>query len=232
MTKENKVGVVLFHRNIQKIYKKRWIESCLDSILNQTYKNFHIYEINYGGSSESVLSGRTVQNHKFYSLDLENYAEAMNFIITKAFDDGCDYVFNTNLDDIYHPERMEKQMVYITEEGFDLVSCDFCYIEEFLEKDKEVDRITHLLPVSKSLPFIKENFQSGNNIICHPGVCYSKKFWEKNRYDITKVPSEDFELWKKSIKEGYKFGILNGIFLYYRIHNNQMGSRRVDKKEI
>ena len=34
----------------------------------------------------------------------------MNMIIDEAFNDGCDYVFNTNLDDYYHPTRIEKQI--------------------------------------------------------------------------------------------------------------------------
>ena len=92
---------------------------------------------------------------------MENYAEAMNFIITKSFEDGCDYVFNTNLDDLYSPERIEKQLQYIQEGEYDLISCDFLYVEEFLEEDKEVDRITNFLSVSNLLPNIGANLNFG-----------------------------------------------------------------------
>ena len=92
---KNKLGVVMFHKNIKKIYKEEWVTKCINSILNQTIKDFTIYEINYGEDDLSLLDGIYV-NKRFYSETLENYADAMNFIITKAFDDGCDYVFNTN----------------------------------------------------------------------------------------------------------------------------------------
>jgi hypothetical protein len=232
MLQGHKIGVVIFHRNIDKIYKQRWVDESIRSILNQTHPDFHIYEINYGGEPNSLIEDYGFKNHIFYQIPMENYAEAMNFIITKSFEDGCDYVFNTNLDDLYSPERIEKQLQYIQEGEYDLISCDFLYVEEFLEEDKEVDRITNFLSVSNLLPNIGANFNFGHNIICHPGVCYNRKFWENNKYDISKVPSEDFELWKKTLSEGYKFGIVPQFLVYYRIHQNQMGSRRIDKKEV
>lgn len=228
MSKKIKVGIVIFHRNIEKIYKKRWIDICVDSILNQSYKDFYLYEINYGGSSQSIFKQKKIKNHVFYSDALGNYAEAMNFIISKSFEDGCDYVFNTNLDDLYHSEKIENQLKYAVNGGYDIVSCDFCYIEESINNGREIDTITHFLNVSNLLPEINENFNAGNNIICHPGVCYSKKFWEKNRYDALKIPSEDFDLWKKSILNGYKFGILPGVYLHYRLHKNQISKGHIE----
>ena len=88
-----KVGVIFFHKNIEKIYKKRWINKCIDSVRNQSKKDLTFYEINYGDDAEPRLLVDSV----FFHEKKENYADAMNFIISKAFEDGCDYIFNTNL---------------------------------------------------------------------------------------------------------------------------------------
>jgi hypothetical protein len=208
-----KVGVIFFHKNVNLIYQKRWIDKCAESIKNQSFKNFQIYEINYGGDGNILI-----ENSKFYNLEKINYADAMNFIISECFDDGCDYVFNTNLDDYYREDRIEKQLNYL-ERGYDIVSSDFCYIDND-------DNITHHMLMSRKSD-IKMNLNFNNNIIAHPSIGISKKFWSdvENRYDINKTPAEDMDLWKRSINKGYKFYIINEVLLYYRIHQNQVSKK-------
>lgn len=212
-----KIGVIFFHKNIRSIYKERWVNKCIETILNQTVNDFSIYEINYGGDDFSLFEGIELKNpHTFISEEKSNHAEAMNRIIDLAFEDRCEYVFNTNLDDYYELNRFEKQLEFL-KEGYDIVSSDFCYVEEMGEDDK----ITHYLDIKKSGD-IKKNLDNNNNIIAHPCVSYSKKFWESNRYNIEEIPEEDFKLWKRGIDSGFKFYICDEVLLNYRLHKNQI----------
>jgi len=125
-----KKGVIFFHKEIQMIYPKRWVDRCINSMIFQRDNDFKIYEINYGGDDYSIFEGISHdQEREFHSKKFSNHAEAMNFIIDRAFSDGCDFVFNTNLDDFYNPNRIEKQMVEL-KNGMDLVSSNMCYFEE------------------------------------------------------------------------------------------------------
>lgn len=208
-----KVGVIFFHKNIYEIYPKEWVDKCVNSMLNQSYRDLIFYEIDYGGDGLQLVEGS-----KFFSTEKINYADAMNFIISEAFNDGCDYVFNTNLDDYYSDKRIEKQLEYL-EMGFDIVSSDFCYIDSN-------DIIIHYMNILKS-GSIKNCLSMDINVIAHPVVGISRKFWmdENNRYDITKTPSEDLDLWKRSI-ENYKFYILEDILLFYRRHDYQVSVKK------
>jgi hypothetical protein len=217
-----KLGVVVFHKNLWKIYKERWFRKSLDTMVNQTVENLHFYEINYGEDRGSFLQGYGVENLKFYHKEMSNYAEAMNFIITEAFNDGCDYVFNTNLDDYYRSDRVERELEFIRSGGYDIVSSDFCYIRE---NSHDVDEVFHYMNIWRRPEDIPYYLRNNQNIISHPSVCYSKKFWKNNRYDTSKVPQEDLCLWKESIEKGYKFGIHPEILLYYRIHENQVSNK-------
>lgn len=214
-----KIGVVFFHKNIMNIYSKRWIDKSIESILNQSNKSFSLYELNYGGEFFSLFDGVDNYEKHFYSENLINYAEAMNFIITKSFEDGCDYVFNTNLDDYYHTNRISEQLNMMSDGSYDILSSDFCYISENVTEDD----IIRYMNITQYVD-IQKNLESNHNVIAHPAVCYSKKFWmdEKNRYDSTKVPEEDLDLWIRAIKNEYKFGIHPSVLLYYRIHKNQV----------
>lgn len=220
-----KLGVVIFHKEVQKIYKERWFRRSLESMINQSVKEVHFYEINYGEDSTSLLSEYEVENLKFYHQPLSNYAEAMNFIISEAFNDGCDYVFNTNLDDFYRRDRIEKELELIRS-GYDIVSSDFCYVEERIDTlGAAEDKVIQHMQVWRVPEHIIGYFRNGENIFAHPAVCYSRKFWEGNKYDPDKVPEEDFHLWRESIEKGYKFAIHPEVLLYYRRHENQVSTK-------
>ena len=220
-----KLGVVVFHKEVQKIYKERWFRRSLESMINQSVKEVHFYEINYGKDSTSLLSGYKVKNLKFYHRPLSNYAEAMNFIISEAFNDGCDYVFNTNLDDFYRKDRIEKELELI-QSGYDIVSSDFCYVEERADVDGVIkDAIIQDMHIWRPPEHIISYFRNGENIFAHPSVCYSRKFWEGNKYNPDMVPEEDFHLWRESAERGYKFAIHPEVLLYYRIHENQVSTK-------
>jgi hypothetical protein len=208
--KEQKKGVIFFHGNLFRIHDPEWSAKCIQSIRNQTIKDLYFYEINFGDDELRLLP-----DSKFFHVKKKNYVDAMNFIITEAFNDGCDFVFNTNIDDIYHPERIQKQIEFLNQ-GYDLVSSDFCYID--LQ-----DVPFHHMHI-KSFGDIRENLDKDHNVIAHPCVAFSQKFWsyELNRYDINNVGREDLDLWKSSINRGYQFYIVDEILLHYRIHNNQV----------
>lgn len=213
--KEQKKGVIFFHGNLFRIHDPVWSEKCIQSIRNQTIKDLYFYEINFGDDELQLLP-----DSKFFHVKKKNYVDAMNFIISEAFNDGCDFIFNTNIDDIYHPERIQKQMEFLNQE-YDLVSSDFCYID--LQ-----DVPFHHMHI-RNFGDIKENLSKDHNVIAHPCVAFSKKFWsdELNRYNVNSVGREDLDLWKDSINRGYTFYIVDEILLYYRIHSNQVTSNNM-----
>jgi hypothetical protein len=188
MNSEDKIGIVLFHKNIIQLYKQSWIDRCLDSLDNQDFpkENLQYYEIDYGNTNNQIK-----ESSKFWNADYPNYAYAMNFIIQKAFDDGCKYVFNVNLDDFYHPNRFKEQIERIKKDGLDIVSSNFYY---FLEVDNEI-KLTRDMNFTESTD-IALNFYHENNVIAHPAVCLTKNFWNdaENRYNPDLVPKEDFDL--------------------------------------
>jgi len=215
-----KIGVIFFHKNIRNIYKERWIKKSVKSILDQTYSDIGIYEINYGGDEFSLKDYFVNEDRPwiFISEEKQNHAEAMNFILDRAFNDGCNFVFNTNLDDYYSTNRIEKQLEYLTQ-GYDIVSSDFCYIQENLENE---DIVTFHKNINQ-FGSVSHNLERNHNVIAHPSVAYSGKFWEDgNRYRQEEIPMEDLLLWKRSISNGGKFTIHPDTLLFYRLHQNQI----------
>ena len=222
-----KVGVILFHKNIKKIYKERWIKESANSIINQSFKDFVIYEINYGGDKFSLSSISDFSNfeHKFFRIKKQNHAEAQNFLLQECFNDGCDYIFNTNLDDISHSDRFQKQIEFILKNrNTDILSTDIQYIEE--DKDGKDKKTIHLnLSNFKDWKEIKTQLDRNHNVVAHPTVLYSRKFIENNKYNPEEIPLEDISLWQRTVSE-YEFNILPEVLLDYRIHDNQVSKNK------
>lgn len=212
MAKVGKIGVIIYHKNILDIYSKSWVDKCIDSIMEQTHKDFHIYELCYSEDKQMLFSG-----FNYKHIPMRNHIEGMNYVLDWAFGDGCEIVFNINLDDHYCNTRFEKQIKAINQ-GYDLVSSNIQYIEERdgLDVHGQVFEFAKLN--------IHEEFNKKNNIIAHPACCYSKKFWETNKYYNTEsLGFEDMELWVKALNNGSKIHIIDEVLLYYRISAKQTG---------
>lgn len=216
-----KACVILYHKNINKIYKKEWIDECINSILYQTYKDYYVYDLNYGGDDFN-FSSFFVKNYKSFKKEFNNHVGAMNFLLDKCLEDNFDAVFNINLDDYYDENRFQIQLDKI-KEGYDIVSSDF---NIYRNKNGDGFELYDSM-IFHNIDILNE-FNKDNNVIAHPCVCYSRNFILNNRY-LDEIPREDFNLWKRSINN-YKFYICDKILLNYRVHENQITyENRVDE---
>lgn len=200
-----KVALMSYHKNLFDIYPTEWIEAYRDSILNQTFKDFEIFETNYGKSV-----GMIGWKSKFQSKEFPTFVHCMNWMLDYLFNE-CEYdvVANTNADDVYHEKWLEKSIAAI-KAGYDLVSCNFQLFNE--------GGVYHSHHFSRLN--IEQELERGNNPICHPGVLYSKRFWDNgNRYIPEEIPVEDMNLWKRAIKNS-NFIILPEHLVLHRIHDN------------
>lgn len=209
-----KSAVILFHKNINK-YNPEWIKKCLNSIKNQTYKQFDVYELDYGGEHNQIYKGSDFASNK----SIHNHAEAHNWLLDKVFTFGYDCAFNINIDDIYSLDRFEVQLKWI-EQGYDLISSNFHHINErgIVIRNMRMDDKDFLYEARR-----------GNNIIAHPVCCYSKNFWTNcSKLHPNQIPKDDFELWKRSYRQ-FKFKIVPEYLLYYRVHSQKVSAKGVWK---
>lgn len=204
-------------------------------------------------------------NYRFYKKKFDTHNEAMIFLLNEAFyKHSYDFVFNTNLDDYYHEDRFQLQLTDLIKNNYLLNSTLWTYINQ-KSKNENIDVIVDKFPINvflykddnfKWVKFnkisdtnnlnhykekikyerIKENLNNNHNIICHPSVCFTKKFWfssdkhgNRLKYRDDK-PFEDLTLWKRAVNNNIKIGILNRNLVYYRIHESQIGSQKKNKK--
>jgi len=193
-----KTAIISFHKNINR-YPEDWIYSYKKSILSQTYTNFDILELNYGGGKERIF-----ENSIFSSVYLTDHAQAHNRLVDIAFRMGYDFVLNSNVDDVYFPERVDLQIkafdanIPIISGNYQILDSDYCTAFHLLNIDTE--------------------FAKNHNIIAHPACGYTKKFLEyRDKLKSHEIPKDDFALWKRIREKKASFKILPEILFYYRL---------------
>lgn len=207
-----KSAVIIFHKNIDTYYPKQWVDKCLGTIRNQSYQDFDVFELDYGGGERQIYGGS-----EFDSVMMNNHAEAHNFLLDKVFRSDYDCAFNVNVDDWYALNRFEKQIPWI-EKGYDVVSSNFYRVND----DESVKQSFFF----DERDIIKEA-DKNHNVLAHPVLCYSKNFWTNcDKLNPTDIPFDDFILWKKCYAKGiFKFVILPDFLLFQRIHSNNVSRR-------
>lgn len=207
-----KCCVIFYHKNAQSIYPKKWIEECVESIKGQSYEDFDVIELNYGGGEERYCEGMKGK-YIFLNTPLENHIYAMNYLYDLAFEYGYDVVFNTNMDDCYHWNRFTIQLKAIVQ-GTQLVSSNWVYIDGNGKAGKVFNYCKRDL---------ETELNKGHNIIAHPVIAMHRSFWEDGlRYNEAMLGHEDMDLWKRAVSAGKKFYIIDNYLLFYRIHSNQV----------
>lgn len=124
-TKNNlkfKCAALVYHKNIFDIYQKKWITKCIDSITNQSFINYDILELNYGGNNLSLFPSTIANKKYFWNRRFNSHHEARGFLLHKAFHEmGYDVIFNVQLDKFYHLDRFQYQVDAI-QRGYDIIS--------------------------------------------------------------------------------------------------------------
>ncbi|GAB6007522.1 glycosyltransferase family 2 protein [Dysgonomonas reticulitermitis] len=207
---------------------EQYLAQAIDSILNQTFKDWELIIINDGStdSSETIIS-RYKDNRIYY------YKNPENLKLIKTLNKGIDYchgkyIARMDADDFSFPERLEYQVEFL-DNNHDYVMCgtNAIVIDGNFNKTGKIRNLPddNLLQVNLlfSPPFI------------HPSVMIRREVLQKNRYDEDYKHVEDYELWCRVARQG-KVANLQKDLLAYRWHdtnvsvlNNQLQEEMKDR---
>lgn len=149
---EDKVDILLTTYNTKIEYLKKQIES----ILNQTYKNFTLIISDDCSPNEKVRE--VLQEYEEKDKRIKLYFQEKNLGYTKNFEfvltkSTANYIAFSDHDDIWYSNKIEDSIKTLKEKNVDLVYCDA----------KQIDENGQVLHESylryKNLPIINERYQ-------------------------------------------------------------------------
>lgn len=179
-----------------------FLNECLNSIKNQTYKNWEII-IGINGHSPNSSTYKIASQHKCNKIKINEYnnpgkASTLNKMILDA---KYDIICLLDVDDKWHSEKLEYQIKI--KKNYDIVGTLCKY---FGNND-----ICPPIPKKKinSSIFLKMNPIINSSCMLNKNLCY----WKEN-YIL-----EDYDLWLKLNYMGKSFYNIPHILTYHRIHD-------------
>lgn len=192
---------------------ERFLEESIDSILNQTFRDFELLILlEYGSNtaSKEIVERKKTDNRIRVIENKESklgLAESLNLGMKEA---KGEYIARMDADDISLPKRFEKQVKFLDNHP-DIVMCGTAM--KGLYDDGHTDKRGYFTDPGS----IRFECMLGNPF-GHPTVMWRREAFLREKLFYRNTPySEDFELWKRVV-ELFPCANLRGYLLLYRLH--------------
>ena len=172
---------------------EKYIKQCIESIINQTYKEFELILVNDGSpdNSQKIIDQYLKKDKRIKSFIKENggQSDARNFGIEHA---TGDYILFVDSDDSIEKELLKKINDSLEETKVDIVRFECALYDESGNKISEYHGCEYQ---NKSTTSIMKELITRKYFDPPWSYCYNLKFWKENnfKYDKGRV-HEDFGL--------------------------------------
>ena len=206
-----KVSVLMSVYNTQEEY----LREAIDSILNQTYKDFEFVIVDDGSTNNAPEILKEYQNKDSRIKVVKGEHKGLASGLNLGWSNCCgEYIARMDSDDISRPNRLEKQV-------------------EFMEKNPEIGILgaaIETFPKKKVWKYIEKVgyldllFQC---VVAHPVVMLRKSVFDKYnlRYNESLKVAEDTELWSRAIKHT-EIANLQDVLLNYRLSQTSLSREK------
>jgi glycosyltransferase involved in cell wall biosynthesis len=193
----------------------QYIEKSINSILNQTYKNFELLIIDDGSSDNTGNIIRTLNCDKIRYIWHEHFGRsaALNYGLVAA---KYQWVALMDADDLAVSERLEREVGLINENNRNIIFSDSVYF-----KNNKIQFLNMINPEKEDM---KRKIELRGHI-CNSSVLYNRDFiLENGGYNEKLDHSEDHELWIRLLKKA-NFIHLNEWLIFMRIRDNSLSTK-------
>ena len=188
---------------------EKYLRKAVDSILNQTFKDFEFLIINDGSTDKTA---EILQSYRDPRIKIVNNQKNMG--LTKSLSRGLgiakgDYIARMDADDISMPERLEKQVNMLEQRPeLGMVGTWYCVIDEKDNIKYEVKNDGNPVILRWKLLF--------NNEFVHSSVMMRKRAYEDSGgYNPEFQAAQDYDLWSRIAKK-WQIGLVPKILCYRR----------------
>lgn len=205
---------------IMSTYKEdeRLLRESIESILNQTYKDFeYIIILDY---PDNDVHKRVIEEYAIKDDRIHFYINEKNMGLTDSLNRGLslchgEYIARMDADDISLPDRLERQMEYLEKNHYDLIGG----ITEMINENGT------LLYSIKSVPTDPKKINKAlrySQCIAHPTWLGRKEVFEKNSGYRHMPLCEDYDFTLRAVLNGFVISNLNEPVLKYRMTSNSI----------
>lgn len=200
--------------------ERDWIIQCMDSILAQTYTDFHLYVLLDNPENEMIkdvlMSYAKKDSRIAFLINEKNLGLVAS--LNKLLDIVVEpYIARMDADDVMMPARLEKEMEFMRDNALDFVmsNCDFLYADGTSGKGASIPKL------------LGEDFNDAErygNVSMHNTWLVKKEVYEKlGGYRMVRH-CEDYDFVLRAIQEGYRIGRIDEELVSYRLRDTSVSA--------
>jgi glycosyltransferase involved in cell wall biosynthesis len=191
-----------------------YLREAIESILNQSFRDFELLLINDGSSDGSVSIIESISDPRIRLIqNIQNIGLIATLNKGIALARGK-YIARMDQDDISLPNRLEIQLALLEQHADAALVCSPV---ELMNADGKKTG-TWDDDLANRTPAQIRSSLSKANCIAHPTVLARKSVLEKFLYSSRQVGSEDWDLWLRIVSAGWQIYKTEETLLRYRIH--------------
>ena len=199
---------------------EEFIKDTLDSVLQQTYSNIEVIIIDDASTDRSRENVSAYTDSRIRPVFLEKnynicYAGNVGFQLATG-----KYVALIGHDDIWKPDKLEKQIAFLEEHP----SYSVCFTwVDIINENGEVTNLKNMgifqnfcVDNLKQSKFIHKLLLKGN-CLCAPSACIRRDFLEQaGYYKYALIQLQDYELWTRLLLQGPIYILQEKLVAYRR----------------
>lgn len=191
--------------------RENYIKKAIDSVLNQTCKDFEFIIIDDGSTDRTVEIIKSYQDPRI-KLYLNETNQGGGYSRNRAIDlAGGEYIINVDSDDINLPERFAKQIAYM--DSHHEVGICGTWVKTIGEVEGQLWRCA----VKPDIVHCRTLFEA---VLCHPSTILRREFLDRYslRYDIELKRAQDWDLYCRGARH-FQIANIPEVLLYYTWRN-------------
>ena len=198
---------------------EKTIEAAIESVLAQTYKDWELIVVNdcSKDKTKEIVSAVAEKDSRVRLISNETNS-GVSVTRKKALEAAKgEWIAVLDSDDIWDCDKLERQSALAEEENADLVFTGSAFI------DNDGNPINWQLHVPETISYHELLKQ---NLISNSSVLVKKKLYEQF-YAVGDYMHEDFAMWLKIAKAGYKICGIDEPLLIYRLAKSSKSSNKL-----
>lgn len=204
---------------------ERYIDRCLNSLINQTYDNFEIIVINDGSIDDSKnIIKNFIKTHKFKIKFIDQTNKGLSYSRNKGLKNANgDYILFVDVDDVIANDTLLLLNQNLKNNNFDLIKFDWTNKIEQLNITENKKEILSGENALKKLILNKDVFEMATI------YTYNLKFLKKTHFEFQENKyHEDFGVIPLTILKAEKVLIIDNKLYFYEQSNDNSITRNND----
>jgi len=213
-----KISVILPVYNAEK-----YVLEAINSILNQTFKDFELIIIDDGSTDDSLKIISEIKDSRIRIIQNKKNLGLIATLNNGLIESKGEFIARMDADDISLPNRFETQINYLNKHPeVDILGS---YYEIFGDENKTVEVPTSFEQIKIELMY--------HNVVCHPSVMMRKTSILNNHLEFNSnfLHSEDWVFWLDAISKGLTIENINQVLLKYRFEGQNITSKNKNSIE-